>query len=589
MTNRAEEPGDARRSGGLYRAAVALAVVACAFTLVVVMLVVSDLLVVRGASPLAVPELDQLRASLKVSPGNAEVRDRIRDLDHAVRLVYFQGLVSRRTGLHLLLGGAVVALASLRAMAVLRRRLPDPRTYRPSVDVREAESSARWTIAGTMVALMIVAVLLAGRGGMGVGGVAGAPPSRDGGGVPGGVAVSPSSAAGEPVWPSFRGPAGAGVALAPANPPVSWDVATGSNVAWRAAVPLPGLSSPVVWGNRVLLTGASDTRREVYCFDLAVGTLLWTADVGTLAPTTKPAPEIFQDTGYAAPTSVTDGRLIYSIFANGDVIALDHCAGKRWSVDLGLPVNRYGHSASLACHDGRVLIQFDQDRDKQATSKLIALDGATGRTAWTTERPVSDSWPSPILIATKTGKQWVTVANDRIAAYDPATGRELWWVTAAGHDVSPSPIFAGGLVLASITGDKTYAIRPDGSGDVTATHVAWTSEEGVSDVSSPLCDGELVYLAHSGGTLVCLELGTGKKVWEQTLDGEFYGSPGLAAGRIYLVARSGEVFIFKPGRQYEAIGKMTLGEPSDGSPVFVGDRLLIRGIKTLFCLGGRNP
>jgi outer membrane protein assembly factor BamB len=574
MTNRDEAPGDVYRLTGLYRAAVVLAVVACAFTLVVVMLLVSDLLVARGASPLAVPELDQLRASLKAAPGNAEVRDKIRALDQAVRLVYFQSLASRRTGLYLLLGGVAVALASLRTVAVLRRRLPDPRTYGPPGEARDAESAARWTIAGTMVAMMFIAVLWVGRGGMGVGGVAGAPPS---------------SAAGEPVWPAFRGPAGDGVARTPAHPPVFWDVATGSNVAWRAAIPLPGLSSPVVWGNRVLLTGASEARREVYCFELAGGALLWTADVGALAPTSKPAPEIFQETGYAAPTPVTDGQFLYAVFANGDVIALDHCAGKRWSVDLGLPVNRYGHSASLACHDGRVLIQFDQDRDKQATSKLIALDAATGRTAWTTARPVADSWPSPLLIATQAGRQWVTVANDRIAAYDPVTGRELWWVTCAGTDVAPTPIFAGGLVLAPVTGDKLYAIRPDGAGDVTATHVAWTSEDGVSDVPSPLSDGERVYVVNSGGHLVCLEVATGAKAWDRQLDGEFYGSPALAGGLIYLVARNGDVFIFKPGARHEAVGTVALGEPSDGSPVFAGDRLFIRGIKTLFCLGGRKP
>jgi outer membrane protein assembly factor BamB len=357
-------------------------------------------------------------------------------------------------------------------------------------------------------------------------------------------------------------------------------------VLWKTPIPLPGLSAPIVWGNKVFLTGASAEKREVYCHDLATGTLLWQMAAGPA--TTKASPTVNQDTGYAASTPVTDGNLIYSIFANGDVAAIDHCATPRWTADLGTPANRYGYAASLALFNNLILIQYDNEPNQGGISQLIALDASTGKRVWTTPRPVADSWPSPVLIQTPTGPQLITAANEWIIAYNPDTGAELWRVKVSGTDSSASPIYTGGLILASIAGDKVYAIRPDGRGDVTATHIAWQSDSGISDVASPASTGELVFLVTAGGTLTCLEVATGKLVWEQSLDGEFYASPGLAGDHLYLVARSGEVFILKAGRHFEQIGKASLGEPSDGSPVFINGKLLIRGIKTLFCLGEGN-
>lgn len=563
-----------------YRMACALAIVSCAFSLLVGMLMISNAMAVRMASPLDLPELDRLRQTLKASPADEAVREKIRDLDQVARRLYFKGISSSRTGALLLLGGVAVSLLSLKLVARLRRRLPDPSRYPATPDILRTERLARFSLGG-MAGVALLAALIAGGLGSGESGSPRSKPVQE----PSAGQVAPGDGS-VPVWPSFRGASGSGVA-AQANPPTTWDGATGSGIVWKAEVPLAGLSSPVVAGNKVYLTGATGEKREVYCFDLATGTRLWSVEAkgGSLQP--KKVPEIFQDTGYAAPTPVTDGLRVISIFANGDVIAVDHCAQVLWTVDLGLPVNRYGHSASLASFGGRVLVQYDQDSGKGSPSRLIALDEATGRTVWSTPRAVSDSWPSPVVVETDKGPQLVTVANERIIAYDPATGRELWSVRCSGTDAASSPIAAGGLVIASIAADRVYAIRPDGTGDVTETHVAWTSGEGVSDVPSPVSNGELVFLVNSSGHLACLEVKTGAKVWEQDLEGEFYGSPGLAGDTLYLVARNGTVFILRAGRQYEVIGKASLGEPSEGSPVFAGDRILIRGIKTLFCIGNK--
>jgi outer membrane protein assembly factor BamB len=565
-------------SPGLYRLTLAVAAVACVFSLLVAILLVSTLMTVRVSSPLNLPELDAMRVMFKENPADLAIQTKIRDLDWMARRFYFGGLASRRTGIFLLLGGVAVSLISLRLVALLRRRRPNPREYPPLPDQRQVESSARWTLAGVMVAVLTATLYI---------GMSGRPPGAvvvvavPATAVEAGVATGST---GRLEWTAFRGPSGSGVAVSSHTP----DPGTGEGelgILWKAGVPLPGMSSPIVAGNKIYLTGASEEKREVYCYDLATGTRLWSVEAKGIARPPKAVPEIFKDTGSAAPTSVTDGLRVISIFANGDMIAVDHCAQILWEIDLGLPFNRYGHSASLAWSGSTVLIQYDQDVETGHPSRLIALDAVTGKTVWSTPRAVSDSWPSPVVVPTEKGPQLITVANEWIIAYDPGSGRELWKVHCAGTDVAPSAIIAGGLVLVSITADRIYAIRPDGTGDVSATHVAWTVEEGVSDVSSPVSNGELAFFVHSGGLLSCLEVKTGKKVWEQNLEGEFYGSPTLAADKLYLVARNGTLFILKAGREYGEIGKVVLGEPSDGSPVFAGDRFLVRGIKTLFCIG----
>jgi outer membrane protein assembly factor BamB len=573
-----------------YRLCSTLAIIACAFSLIVGMLMLSNLLTVRTASPLNLQELTQLQASLKADPVDAAVRDKIRDLDLVARSFYFSGLNSLRTGTLLLLGGVGVALLAVKGMMALRRREPDPREFPALPDSFESATTARWVTGGLAAALVAGALVLGLRlgedrrpaGPLALPNTEGSP-RTSAGVLPEELDRFEAEAATN--WPGFRGRSGSGVSVA-TNFPVAWDGASGSHIRWKAPLPLPGMSSPVVWGNKIFLTGASAERREVYCYDLATGTLLWQMGASPTSGVAKATPEVNQDTGYAASTPVTDGIFVYSIFANGDVAAIDHCSGMRWVADLGLPINRYGYASSLAFYNSLVLIQYDNETDKGGVSNLIALEATTGKRKWSIPRPVADAWPSPVLIATRKGPQLVTAANEWIIAYDPESGVELWRVKVSGTDSSSSPIFAGGLVLASVAGDKIYAIRPDGQGDVSATHVAWQSESGISDVASPVSDGELAYFVNASGGLFCLEVATGKLVWEHSLDGEFYGSPGLAGNRLYLVARNGQVFILKAGRQYEELGRANLGEPSDGSPVFINGTILIRGLKHLFCIGG---
>jgi len=571
-----------------YRIAYAIAVLSFAFSVIVGIRMVSSLATARTASPLNMPEIEQLRAALKDSPADESLRNKIRDLDVVSRRLYFSGVTSLRTGTFLLLGGLVFMVVSLKIVSEFRKEMPDPREYSISQDILQSTSTARWVIAGMGVILLTGVGVIGlmerqGTGTRNIPKISGIQKEK--------IIVSiqpatPEPSAGEFVanWPAFRGPSRCGTASY-TNLPVSWDAKSGKGILWKVAVPLPGMSSPVVWGNRVFVTGATEKQREIYCYETGKGTLLWKMGVDAAPGNTNRVPKVSKDTGFAAPTCVVDGKIVYAIFANGDVAAVDFCSQKMWTVDLGLPANRYGYSSSPVIHGGNVLVQYDGVGDGGNASRLIALDAVTGKKAWSVARPVSESWPSPILIDTGKGLQLVTMANEFIIAHNPATGEEIWRVKCRGSDVAPSPIYAGGLVLATVTYDLILAIRPDGRGDVTKTHVVWKSEDGVSDVASPVSNGELAFFVHSGGTVTCLDVKTGKIVWDKSLEAEFYSSPALSGDRVYLVARNGRVFIFKAGRKYEEIGTANLGELSDCSPAFVDGRIFVRGITNLFCIG----
>ena len=294
-----------------------------------------------------------------------------------------------------------------------------------------------------------------------------------------------------------------------------------------------------------------------------------------------------EETGFAAPTAVTDGRRVYAVFANGDLAAFEADGKPAWARSLGLPENPYGHSSSLAMYRNLLLVLLDQGARNDSLSVVMALEAHSGETVWQTQRPVPHSWASPIVIDAATGPQLVTCADPWVMAYDLGTGQELWRVDCLMGDVAPSPVFANGLVFAVQSGAYLAAIRPDGRGDVTGTHLVWTAEDGLPDIPSPASNGELVFLVTTyGGILTCYDAGDGKMVWEQELDTSFESSPTVVGERVYLMSTDGVMHIFAARRVYEELGRAELGEAASTCPAFQDGRIYIRGKENLYCMGG---
>ncbi|MCX6997016.1 MAG: PQQ-binding-like beta-propeller repeat protein [Kiritimatiellaeota bacterium] len=366
--------------------------------------------------------------------------------------------------------------------------------------------------------------------------------------------------------------------------PLTWDAKTGANIRWTTAIPLHGLSSPVVWSNSVFLTGANDASNAVFRLDADSGRLLWSALVKLPGGARPPAPKVGDDTSLAAPTPVTDGRRVYALFPNGLIAAFDFAGRQVWARNIGPLDNSYGYAASLAIYQDRLLIQSDRGQPEDGQSRLLALDTLTGRDRWQVPRPVSGSWASPIVVTVDGQPQLITCANPYVIAYQPVDGRELWRAKGLESDVAPSPILASNLFVVVAPNTAIRAVRAGGQGDVTATHLAWKAEDGVPDATSPVSDGKRLYIVNSEGLLTCYNLQTGKVLWVHEYDDRFYASPTIAGQVLILLSRKGVAYLLAAGDKFDPLGQGGVGEECSASPVPVGRRLYLRGKNHLFCI-----
>ena len=396
----------------------------------------------------------------------------------------------------------------------------------------------------------------------------------------------PKADEGRQSWPSFRGPEGSGVS-AYSNVPTEWDGGSGRGILWKTETRLPGANSPIVWKDRVFFSGATSHRREVYCVDAASGKLVWRKEVSGKSSHAQQPIKVGKETGFAAPTMATDGRFVYAIFATGDLAAFDFAGNQIWGRSLGVPKNHYGHASSLAIYEGRVIVQLDQGKADDDRSKLLALDGPTGRTVWQVTRPVAASWSSPIVVRHQSRPLIITCSDPWVIAYAPQSGTEIWRADClAPAEIGPSPVYSEGTVFATNDFAALSAIRADGTGDVSDSHIAWSADVGLPDICSPVATERFVLLLTSYGRLTCFDkIQGGDPLWEEEFETDFASSPSLVGNRIYLFSEKGKVWIVEPTRkECRRIAEADLGEECVTSPAFQDGRIYIRGKKHLFCI-----
>ena len=566
------------------------------FSVLVGLTMVYARLTVRAEDPLKSPQLRELKEKLRQNPADEQVKQRIRQLDLQLRQRYFRELTQMGSGVYLLLGGVAVFVIAMKQYARYRRQLPMPKPRGDNSDeATRSATRARWSVAASGAA--IGACLFALSLGLGAAlpkGLAeaekqlGAAESTTGGDAPQANQPKVADAASPQEllqnWPRFRGPNGGGIAT-PTNVPAEWDSKTGAGIAWKVASPSRGFGSPIVWGDRVYMSGGDARQREVLCVDGKSGQVLWRLPIANVpgAPA-KPA-EVPESTGYAAPTMATDGRRLYVIYANGDCAAVTMDGKLIWSKSFGPLNNPYGHATSLTTWNDQLILQLDQGDAEEGKSKLYALDGRTGQVTWQRPRKVGASWATPIVIEAAGKPQIITLAVPHVISYSATDGSELWRVECLNGEITPSPVFAGGLVIVASPSEKLLAIRPDGQGDVTKTKVAWASEENVPDVTSPLSNGDLVFTLTTSGMLTCLDAKDGKKLWDHDYDMEFHASPSLAGNRLYLFSQKGEAFVVEAAREFKEVFHTQMADGFHASPAFAPERIYLRGVTNLWCVG----
>jgi len=578
-----------------YRSAITTAIVSAVFSLIILGLFVTNYVRGRIIDTKWEIQSENLKIELRQHPDDEQLLLRIRQLDLQYRQDRIRRLDFSRKGSYLLFGSVAVLLIALKCAGTFKKKIPAPQVLSNKGDeqLRQAKL-ARWAITAGLAVLGSGALILA------------IPQDIllwstdiDFGGIGAAVTSYPSIEQISENWPGFRGPGGLGIS-AYTNIADNWNGKTGQRILWKTKVPLPGNSSPVIWGDRIFLSGGDENKLQVFCFDAVSGRLLLTGDVTRAPLKSDEEPfEVMEDTGFASPTAVTDGRRVYAIFATGDIGSFDFNGKSIWTRSLGIPDSAYGYASSLAMYRNLVLIQYDQGGAEDEKSKLIALDGFSGKTVWETKRPVPNSWSSPIVIKIGSQFQLITCGDPWVIAYELTNGTELWRAKCLYGDIAPSPIYANlvrdptekvsnganGLVFAIEPYSKFVAIRPDGQGDVTETHIVWSIEEGTPDICSPVSNGELIFLLASEGLLSCYKVADGTKLWEQDLRENFYASPSLVGDKLYLLTGKGVMFIVQAGLEYKELTRCELGEDCHASPAFADGRIYIRGLENLYCIG----
>lgn len=349
-------------------------------------------------------------------------------------------------------------------------------------------------------------------------------------------------------WPQFRGPSGQGHS-SEVGLPLEWSES--KNVAWKTPLAGSGWSSPAVAGGRVWITAdVTDTARRgsrslrVYAFDAASGRTLIDTAVFTLRNPRYQHPK----TNFATATPIVDGDRVYVHFGADGTAALDASGRILWTTTLPYE-SQHGTTGSPVLHGDLLIINCDGNGDE---AYVVALDVRTGKARWKTERrmPRDQAYTTPLVIRVGDRDQVVSVGAYRAAAYDPANGKEIWRVRYDdGFSNVPRPVFGHGLVfLATGFNEPTMiAVRPDGTGDVTGTHVAWRLQRGAPFTPSPLLVGDDLYVVNDGGILTVVDARSGTVRVQQRLGGNYSASPVFADGRIYFQNEEGVTTVIAPG------------------------------------------
>jgi outer membrane protein assembly factor BamB len=383
-------------------------------------------------------------------------------------------------------------------------------------------------------------------------------------------------------WPRWRGPSGQGLVTGSGYPD-RWSAT--ENVRWKVAVPGSGNSSPVVWGDRIFLTTARDNGRRLslIAYRRSDGTQLWES----FAPEGR-TESVHQKNGHASATPSTDGRLVYVSFGSRGLMAFDFEGKLAWQQDLGAISNYWGTAGSPLLYKDRIVLYQDQQR---APSFIAAFDAATGKQVWKANRDASVGWGSPVAIRYGGRDEIIVNGQYAVVAYDPENGRERWRVSGTTMEVVPTVVVGHGLLFSSSgRAGPTLAIRPGGQGDVTKTHLAWSSPRGSPFIPSPILYGNLLYMVNDMTSIATtFDARSGQTVWQDRLglarrEG-FSASPIAFDNKIFFTNDEGETFVLAAGEKFNLLHTNSIGERTLASPALVDGRWYIRTEGHLFAIG----
>jgi outer membrane protein assembly factor BamB len=400
-------------------------------------------------------------------------------------------------------------------------------------------------------------------------------------------------------WPGWRGPTGDGIS-SEKDLPTRWS--NTDNIAWKTSIVGKGHSSPIIWDDRVFLTTSvtEKNERKLLCLNRLDGKILWERVV-----INSPPESTHNLNSRASGTPTTDGKRVYVTFlmAKGEeviapnvgserlitpgrimVAAYDFEGNEQWKTDVGDFVSAHGFNTCPVLFEDLVIINGDHDGE----AYIVALDGETGKERWRTMRKnKTRSYVTPIIRKIGDRTQMILSGSLCVASYDPRTGNRHWIIDGPTEQFVASMVYNGEHVF--VTGGypqkHILAIDPNGTGNVTKSHIAWRTNNGAAYVPSPIVSGNHLLVVADNGVANCFDAKSGKRLWRERLDGGHSPSAVMANGITYCLSDKGEATLIRLGDKFEVVAKNDLREPVSASPAISQGQIFIRTHQALYCIG----
>jgi len=544
--------------------------ISAGFTLIVALTMIFSLAQLKIINPLDSPALLSLKEQYDRDPSNATLAEQVRAMDLMARKAYFSSRWQVEAGSYLLIAGAVIFILCQRLISGQEKLIPVIPGVKPEPDTAKIKRRKYLTVTASVVFLFAVGASFMLRGNLpDTTGKSEKKKAREAS-TAGKFSFDPDKTN----YPFFRGQDGRVIAGG-SDYPTEWNGTENKNIAWKVEIPKPGQNSPVIWGDRIFLTGSDESTCEVYCIDKKSGSILWTGAASGIQGEPAELPQMDADAGLATSTVAVDDKNVCAIFANGNLVSFDHDGKLNFAKNIGLPANAYGYASSLLMFNGMLIVKYDSDEKLS----LISFDPKSGEIIWETIRTGHSSWSSPV-IAYFAGKPQVVInGNPYVSSYDIESGKELWSVECMSGDVAPSIAVNSTMAYAVSDYVKLAAIKPG-----TGAAIVWEDNMYTPDVSSPVATDEYLFLATGVGDAVCYNAQSGDTLWTHYFTEQFYASPMIADGKVYFLDRSGTMHVVNAGPQFQLLAESSLGERTDCTPAFSDEKIFIRGKQNLYCI-----
>jgi outer membrane protein assembly factor BamB len=547
-----------------------ISLVSGVFTLVIAFTMLFSLIQLKTINPLDSPSLQSVKDQFDKDPENRDKAEQVRAMDLMARKAYFSSRWQVETGSYLLLAGAVIFVLFQRFIAGNEKPGRSLLSNKPDIDSERITNRRYLIISGGIVTLAAIVSSFILRTNLPAPGRSSAISENSKSTAVLNLTTQPDDVN----YPFFRGEGSRGKAEGTGFP-TEWSGTDGKNIKWKIAVPKPGKNSPVIWGNKLFLTGAKGSECEIYCLDKISGKILWTGSGSDFAGASSVVAESDEEAGMAVPTAAVSKDGVCAIFGNGNLVCFNLDGKLKWGKNIGVPASVYGYAASLLIFNNVLLVQYDSD--KKIT--LYGFDIGNGDQKWETPRQGRPVWSSPVLAVFDNQPQIIINGNPNVTAYDPITGKELWSLPGNSGDVVPSLAVNSKMVFAVTDYAKLLALKPGQNGSK-----IWADNSYTPDASSPVANEKYLFVSTGNGDVACYNAEKGDTLWTHYFENSFFSSPIICDNKVWMLDRSGNMHIVAADSKYKLIATSPLGENSDCTPAFSEKRIFLRGKVYLYCI-----